>query len=169
MDAPRRPGRQWGTLVASVAAGLLVAACAAPAERPSATPVASAGRAAPSPSAAVPASTPVPGTVSPSPAADLAALPAPPGGVETGRVVERDGGWSELTVTYRTAEPLDTVRVHYRRALRTGNWRITDVDIDSASAGWEIEAVRGAREVEIELIADGTVTLVSVTESAPAS
>jgi hypothetical protein len=59
----------------------------------------------------------------------------------------------------------DDVRAHYRRALREGGWRIGEVELDGTE--WELEAVHGGDEIEVEIEPVGDRSRVEVTMSLP--
>jgi hypothetical protein len=97
---------------------------------------------------------------------DIPDLPPVPGARRTERARDRDDGLVVLEVVYAVDADIETVRRHYRRVMQEHGWRVGDTEV--SDDGWELEASKGSREVEIEIesASGGTRVEVSLTDLA---
>jgi hypothetical protein len=84
---------------------------------------------------------------------DPADLPAVPGARRTSLEREVDDGLTIVEIEYLVAADIEAVRRHYRRVMQVHGWRVGEADVDDD--GWELQASKGDREVEVEIEPDG--------------
>ena len=173
----RGPGsRAAVTMLVGAILAAIVAACgvtqgptpAPPTPGDLAAPGSGAATASPPPS--LPASpTAEPSVVAASPGALPAAVPGFPDPYPGAEIIGSDvlQGTSIVVheLLYDVPAGSDDVRAHYRKALREGGWRIGEVELDGTE--WELEAVRGGDEIEVEIEPVGDRSRVEVTMSLP--
>lgn len=149
---------------------VLVSACDAARIGSLAGPLEAIFRAEPSPSLPVePSPTPEPNAPG-----DPIDLPSAPGSVLTSFEQEDLGPFQSLEIEYRVDLDVEVVRRHYREALREHGWTVGEVEVDED--GWEFQASKGQREVELEIEREAygssvevTLTDITATGSTPPS
>jgi hypothetical protein len=83
-----------------------------------------------------------------------------PGARRTSLEQEVDDGLAVVEIEYLVAADLEAVRRHYRRVMQEHGWRVGEADVDDD--GWELQASKGDREVELEIEPDGVGARVEV-------
>lgn len=86
-------------------------------------------------------------------AADPVDVPAMPGARRTSIEHDVDDGLATIEIEYVVDADAEEVRRHYRRVMQEHGWRVGEVDVDDG--GWELQASKGSREVEVEIEPDG--------------
>jgi hypothetical protein len=86
-------------------------------------------------------------------AADPVEVPAMPGARRTSIERDVDDGLATIEIEYVVDADIEEVRRHYRRVMQEHGWRVGEVDVDDG--GWELQASKGSREVEVEIEPDG--------------
>lgn len=162
-------------LIAALAAtSMLLAGCAGTSiAPPGATPTQPGATLTATPAASetpgpTPSSSPTPDPTAASPDVpgdDPPDLPRMPGSVRTHHARGMDDGLQETSIEYQATADIGLVRGHYRRVLREHGWRLGEIEFDDGD--WELDASKGAREVELEIERSGGGTRIEVTITEP--
>ena len=92
-------------------------------------------------------------------------LPRYPGSVRVSYAEDRVGGLAVVRAGYLAERPPSTVRDFYDRVFRSGYWNLANVEYSAGK--WFFHAVRGGREVGVEVSPRGGGSMVEVEFSRP--